>query len=207
MLPFPRIGLYAVTPEHQQGKTLIDAVGQALDGGAVAVQYRDKSESVTQRCADASKLVELCHRHGAPLIINDDIQLAASVKADGVHIGRNDGSLKEARKQLGTTAIVGVSCYDDPQRALEAQANGASYVAFGSFFPSLSKPGAVRATPQLVADIREQISLPIVGIGGITVENAAALLTAGVDSLAVINAVFGYEDPTSSATAFSNLFT
>ncbi len=205
MLPFPRTGLYAVTPESLTGDALVLSVEQALAGGANVVQYRDKSTDQERRSADAKRLLAVCHRYAAPLIINDDVALAQSIHADGVHVGKDDSNLAMAREMLGAEAIVGVSCYNQPERALDAQSAGASYVAFGSFFPSLTKPGAVRATVELVANIRPSVRLPIVGIGGITPDNASALLVAGVDSLAVVTAIFG-DDPKAGAAAFSPLF-
>ena len=205
MIAFPPTGLYAVTPESLSGDKLVERVAGALTGGARVVQYRDKSSDSEQRRRDAERLLELCQRHGAPLVINDDVALARQIGADGVHVGKDDADIEVARRELGDDAIIGVSCYNQIRLALDAQAAGASYIAFGSFFPSLTKPGAVRATTELVAEARASIHVPIVGIGGITAENAPALLAAGVDSLAVVNAVFGH-DPEKGAAAFATLF-
>lgn len=205
MIAFPPTGLYAVTPESLSGDKLVERVAGALTGGARVVQYRDKSSDSEQRRRDAERLLELCQRHGAPLVINDDVALARQIGADGVHVGKDDADIEVARRELGDDAIIGVSCYNQIRLALDAQAAGASYIAFGSFFPSLTKPGAVRATTELVAEARASIHIPIVGIGGITAENAPALLAAGVDSLAVVNAVFGH-DPEKGAAAFATLF-
>ena len=205
MIAFPPTGLYAVTPESLSGDKLVERVAGALTGGARVVQYRDKSSDSEQRRRDAERLLELCQRHGAPLVINDDVALARQIGADGVHVGKDDADIEVARHELGDDAIIGVSCYNQIRLALDAQAAGASYIAFGSFFPSLTKPGAVRATTELVAEGRASIHVPIVGIGGITAENAPALLAAGVDSLAVVNAVFGH-DPEKGAAAFATLF-
>jgi len=205
MIAFPPTGLYAVTPESLSGDKLVERVAGALTGGARVVQYRDKSSDSEQRRRDAERLLELCQRHGAPLVINDDVALARQIGADGVHVGKDDADIEVARHELGDDAIIGVSCYNQIRLALDAQAAGASYIAFGSFFPSLTKPGAVRATTELVAEARASIHVPIVGIGGITAENAPALLAAGVDSLAVVNAVFGH-DPEKGAAAFATLF-
>lgn len=205
MIAFPPTGLYAVTPESLSGDKLVERVAGALTGGARVVQYRDKSSDSEQRRRDAERLLELCQRHGAPLVINDDVALARQIGADGIHVGKDDADIEVARHELGDDAIIGVSCYNQIRLALDAQAAGASYIAFGSFFPSLTKPGAVRATTELVAEARASIHIPIVGIGGITAENAPALLAAGVDSLAVVNAVFGH-DPEKGAAAFATLF-
>lgn len=206
MNPFPTSGLYAVTPEHLYGSELSDAVEAAVRGGAKAVQYRNKSGSQDQRHNDAQALVRLCHRYGVSLLINDDVELAYQVNADGVHLGKDDISLADARTRLGPHPSIGISCYDDIGRAYAAHAAGASYIAFGSFFASQVKPDAVRASLELIPAAKAATGIPIVAIGGITPANAPMLLTAGVDVLAVITAVFGEQDPTSGARAFATLF-
>jgi thiamine-phosphate pyrophosphorylase len=203
---FPRRGLYAITPESLRGAPLIAAVGEALAGGAAAIQYRDKSADTQRREADAAALLALCERHGVPLIVNDDVELARRIRAPGVHVGREDASLEKARRLLGDHAIVGVSCYDRLELALSAQRAGADYVAFGSFFPSRTKPAAVRADVALVAAARREIEVPIVGIGGITAANAPALAQAGVDVVAVVEAVFGAEDVRTAARELTASF-
>ena len=192
--PWPERGIYAVTPEHRTGADLAAAVAAAVEHGVKAVQYRDKSADLERRRRDAEALLEVCRARGVPLLINDDVDLALAVGADGVHLGRDDEGLAAARARLGEGAIVGISCYDEAERALAAAANGADYVAFGSFFPSVTKPGAVRATTELVAAVRPCIEVPIVAIGGITPDNAPPLLESGVDLLAVVNAIFGAPD-------------
>ena len=193
-VPWPERGIYAVTPEHRSGAELIAAVASAVEHGVRAVQYRDKSADPERRRRDAEALLEVCRARNVPLIINDDVDLVLAAGADGVHLGRDDEALAAARSRLGDDAIIGVSCYDEPDRALAAARNGADYVAFGSFFPSVTKPGAARATTGLVAAVRPRIGIPIVAIGGITPENAPPLLECGVDLLAVVNAVFGAPD-------------
>ena len=193
-VPWPDRGIYAVTPEHRSGADLADAVASAVEHGVRAVQYREKSADLERRRRDAAALLEVCHARSVPLIINDDVDLALAAGAHGVHLGRDDETLAAARSRLGDDAIIGVSCYDEPDRALAAARNGADYVAFGSFFPSVTKPGAVRATTGLVAAVRPRIGVPIVAIGGITPENAPPLLESGVDLLAVVNAIFGAPD-------------
>lgn len=205
-LPWPARGLYAVTPEGRSGAALVEAVAAAVAGGARAVQYRDKSADRARRRRDAEALLAVCRTHGVPLVVNDDVELARAVGADGVHVGRDDETLAAARARLGPGAVVGVSCYDEPERALAAVRGGADYVAFGSFFPSLTKPGAVRATPELVASVRARIAVPVAGIGGITADNAAPLIEAGVDLLAVVHAVFGAPDPGRAARRLADLF-
>lgn len=202
---WPEKGLYVVTPETLSGAPLVEAVTAAVEHGARAVQYRDKSDDSGRRIDDAWALVEVCHPRGVPLIVNDDASLARAVGADGVHLGRDDLALAAARDLLGDDIILGVSCYDEPERARVAVDEQANYVAFGSFFSSTTKPGAVRAGPELVREVRESIEVPIVAIGGITAENAPALLEAGVDMLAVVNAVFGAETPDGIAKATKRL--
>ena len=192
--PWPERGVYAITPEDLVGAELATAVAAAVENGVRAVQYRDKSSDPTRRRRDAEALLAICRPHGVPLIVNDDVDLAHATGADGVHLGRDDEGLAAARARLGDGAIIGVSCYDEAERALAGARAGADYVAFGSFFPSATKPGAVRATTDLVATVRPRIEVPIVAIGGITAENAPPLLESGVDLLAVVNAIFGASD-------------
>jgi thiamine-phosphate pyrophosphorylase len=204
-------GLYAITPEHlAPGLTLPRQVELAIAGGARIIQYRTKSQDSAdgrdRRFAEARALCALCRAAGVPLIVNDDPALAAAVQANGVHLGRDDGTPAEARRLLGPKAIVGVSCYDRLDLAEAAQDAGADYVAFGSFFPSSTKPQAVRAHPDLLRRARRRIGLPLVAIGGITPENGAALIAAGADLLAVVSGVLGGHDPRAAARAYARLF-
>ncbi len=204
MIKFPASGLYAITQtENKSGDTVINEVAAAIKGGAVIVQYRDKNP------ADATflarKLVRICHQHGVPLLINDDIELAALVGADGVHLGREDGAVTQARKQLGSDAIIGVSCYNFVEQAIAAQAQGATYAAFGRFFPSSSKPLAAPAQIETLRQAKRALTIPIVAIGGILPDNGAQLLAAGADLLAVIGGVFDHQ-PEQSARAYQALF-
>ena len=192
--PWPNRGIYAVTPEGWSGAALAGAVATAVEQGVKAVQYRDKSPDTARRRSDAEALLAICRSRRVPLIINDDVDLALAVGADGVHLGRNDETLAAARARLGNAAIIGVSCYNEAGRALTAARDGADYVAFGSFFPSVTKPGAVRATTELLAAVRWRIEAPIVAIGGITADNAPPLLECGVDLLAIVDAIFGAPD-------------
>lgn len=198
-------GLYLLTRETADDAGLRRTVRAALEGGAMLVQYRDKSRDAVRRRVQASTLLALCREFLVPLVVNDDVALARDVGADGVHLGREDAALAEARAALGPTAIVGVSCYDELGRAEEAAAQGASYVAFGSFFASPTKPGARRAPPALLAAAR-QLALPKVAIGGLTPDNAAALVAAGADMLAVSSAIFDASDPRAAARAFAALY-
>jgi thiamine-phosphate pyrophosphorylase len=209
MKPFPSHGLYAVTqtqdsqPQQQAVENLCEAVVGAIRGGAAVIQYRDKNP--TDASFVARELVKICHQHNIPLIINDDIELAILSKADGVHLGKDDSEIIAARKRLGNSAIIGVSCYNSIERALTAQTLGASYVAFGRFFPSSSKPLAAPADVETLRKAKKAIHLPIVAIGGILPENGGQLLAAGADLLAVIGGVFG-DDPEQSALAYQRLF-
>ena len=205
-IPWPERGLYAVTPEDLSGADLTSAVAVAVENGAKAVQYRDKSAHADQRRRDVEALLAVCRRGRVPLIVNDDVELAAAVGADGVHLGRDDATLAAARARLGDTAIIGISCYGEANRALTAARDGAQYVAFGSFFPSTTKPGAVRATTDLVAAVRPRIQVPIVAIGGITADRSPPLLDSGIDLLAVVSALFGAPDVARATRRLADLF-
>jgi thiamine-phosphate pyrophosphorylase len=199
-------GVYAITPETPDTERLLAQVEAALAGGVAAVQYRDKSDDVARRHEQASELVALCRRFGVPLIVNDDLRLADLADADGVHLGRDDGSVREARIILGKGRLVGTSCYQNLDLAQAAQAAGADYVAFGSFFASPTKPAAGRADADLLRAAARLIRIPIVAIGGITPANAPQLLDAGADSVAVLSALFDAPDIRAAAHALNQLF-
>jgi len=204
MITLPTRGLYAITqPDNKTTDALLDEVAAAIRGGAVIVQYRDKNP--IDAIGTAAKLLELCRQHTVPLIINDNIELAASIGAAGVHLGQTDGNIAQARKQLGQNAIIGVSCYNSLELAITAETAGATYVAFGRFFPSTSKPLAAPAQLETLHLAKAKLSLPIVAIGGILPENGQSLLAAGADLLAVIGGLFDCE-PESSANAYQRLF-
>ena len=205
MLKFPG-GVYAVTPETADTESLLTRVEAALVGGIAAVQYRDKSADVARRHEQASELVALCRRYKVPLIINDDLRLADLTDADGVHLGRDDGSLREARIILGKGKFIGASCYQRLDLAQAAQAAGADYVAFGSFFASPTKPAAGRADAALLRAAAQVVHIPLVAIGGITLANAPLLLDAGADCLAVLSALFDAPDIGAAAHALNQLF-
>lgn len=193
-------GLYAVTPDDGDTTALVAKCAAAIDGGAAAIQYRNKTASPALREAQARAIVGLCRARGALAIVNDDAALAARVDADGVHVGAEDGGVASARAAVGPARIVGVSCYDTLDGVADAIAAGADYVAFGSFFASGTKPGARRATPDLVPRARA-LGIPVVAIGGIDADNAGALAAAGVDAVAVIGALFAHDDPRDVAAA------
>lgn len=200
-------GLYAITAgDTVTAIGLVEQVAQAIAGGARLIQYRDKSGDPIKRLAEAGALNELCRAQGVPLLINDDLALAAGVGAAGVHLGRDDAPLAEARARLGADAIIGVSCYDDFALAAAAAAAGADYVAFGSFFPSPTKPAAVPADPALLRRARRELAVPAVAIGGITPENGGALIEAGAALLAVVSGVFGAADIRAAARRYATLF-
>lgn len=199
-------GLYAVTPDGLEDRELQDKVEGALQGGARLVQYRNKTGSPECRRAQATALLALCRRYDVPLILNDHPSLAVALGADGVHLGHEDAPIAEARAALGPAAVIGASCYDQLPRAHAARKAGASYVAFGSVFASAIKPDAVRAPLALLREAKLEIGLPIVAIGGITLENAREVISAGADAIAVISALFHAADVRRAALDFSTLF-
>lgn len=204
MAEFPS-GVYALTPECADTARLLQLVEAALRGGVAAVQYREKTGDVALRFEQASELLPLCRQYRVPLVINDDLRLADLTDADGVHLGREDASLREARIVLGPEKIVGVSCYQSLELARQAQAAGADYVAFGSFYASPTKPQAGRASLQLLRETRD-LHVPVVAIGGITLDNAAGVIEAGADAIAVISALFDAPDVEAAARALNRLF-
>ena len=200
-------GLYALTPDLLDSDELLERVAAAFAGGASASQYRIKIASPPLKRAQALALRDLCAGNRVTFIVNDDINLAYSVDADGVHVGRDDASVAHARQRMGHGAIVGASCYDSLERATAAVAAGADYIAFGSFHPSAIKPDVVRADPSLITAAKTRFwTVPVVAIGGITPSHASALVAAGADALAVITAVFDAPDVRAAAKAFSDLF-
>jgi thiamine-phosphate pyrophosphorylase len=186
-------GLYAVTPDQRDTARLCAMVGAAIDGGATAIQYRNKTAVPALQREQAQTLARLCRQRGALFIVNDDATLANEVDADGVHLGEDDVAIAQARSQVEEGRIVGVSCYDDLARAQALASGGADYIAFGSFFPSRVKPDARRADVSLVRAAKS-LGLPVVAIGGITAENAPLLVDAGIDAVAVISDVFAHDD-------------
>ena len=203
-MKFPVRGLYAITQtDNKSCKTIINEVVAAIKGGAVIVQYRDKNPS--DALFIAQELLKVCHHHDVPLLINDDIELAKEVGADGVHLGREDGAIIQARKYLGYQAIIGVSCYNSLEQALIAETEGATYAAFGRFFPSTSKPLAAPADIKTLREAKRRLAIPIVAIGGILPNNGGQLLKAGADFLAVIGGIFD-QQPEQSAHAYQLLF-
>lgn len=200
-------GLYAITdPNLCADEDLARQVEAALKGGASVIQFRDKRADREIRRSLASQLLNLCRKYQALFIINDDLPLAQEIGAHGVHLGRDDADIHQARTALGEQAIIGISCYNRLELAQEAVEKGADYVAFGRFFPSQTKPEAVQATPELLRLAKRQIDRPLVAIGGITPENGAPLIEAGADMLAVIHGVFGQTDIRDACRQLTNLF-
>lgn len=200
-------GLYVIADtQYLSPDQLIKAVEQALRGGARIVQYRDKGNDSARRLRQAKSLCDLCADFDALFIVNDDIELAERVQAAGVHLGREDPSPAKARRRLGAETIIGVSCYDEFERALTAVSAGSDYIAFGSFFPSRTKPNAVRASEDLLRRSKHELNIPVVAIGGITPDNGASLIAAGADCLGVIDGVFGQGNIRVAAQAYAVLF-
>lgn len=203
MSPLPAPGLYAITDGPRPD--LLDAAAQALASDVRLLQYRDKTADYPRRLSEARALQRLCDMHRVPLIVNDDVGLARAVGAAGVHLGEHDDDAAAVRAQLGPRAIIGVSCYDSLDRARAAVEAGASYVAFGAFFPSPTKPHAPRASLELLRR-SAALGVPRVAIGGITADNGAALVAAGANYLAAISAVFGAVDVRAAAQRFADLY-
>ncbi len=198
-------GLYVVTPDERDTAELLRRVRLALQGGAQFVQYRNKLADAELRLDQATELRGLTREFAATFVVNDDARLAARVDADGVHLGRGDGSVVATRALLGANKLIGVSCYNQLDLARQAKREGADYLAFGAFFASAVKPNAPVASLELLREARLQLSLPIVAIGGITLDNSASVLAAGASALAVISAVFSADDIEQTARQFSAL--
>lgn len=201
-------GLYVITDAGLQApEQLVPRVQQAIHGGAVLVQYRDKSNDKALQEQQARALVALCNKQNVKLIINDDVALAAAVGAQGVHLGCDDIAITKARATLGDTAIIGISCYNQWSLAQQATESGADYIAFGRFFSSRTKPDAVEADPALLQQARRELDIPVAAIGGITANNGGALINAGADLLAVVHGVFAADDVYAAARCYQILFT
>lgn len=198
-------GLYAITPAIRDTRALVTRVEQALAAGAALVQYRAKDADAALATEQARALAAACREAGVPLIVNDSVDLALAVGAGGVHLGREDGDVRQARAAF-PGGIIGVSCYDDPALARAAAQAGADYVAIGSVFASGTKPQARRATLEMVGEAKRVSGLPVAAIGGITVANAPQVVAAGADMLAVIAAVFDAADVGAAARALAQLF-
>ena len=218
MMPprFPR-GLYGITPDWADTGRLLSAIGQAHAGGMTALQWRRKHGTAAELRAQAQAVRDLCRQLGLVLIINDDWQLAAELDADGAHLGRDDGAVQQARQALGPSKLIGCSCYNQPELAARRLAETADYIAFGAMYPSRVKPDAARATLDHIRAGRALVEQPpaaapasgrpsVVAIGGITPDNAAPVIQAGADSIAVISALFDAPDIQAAARRCAALF-
>ena len=200
-------GLYAITDQQLiTEENFSESVEAALQGGVKIFQYRDKSNNLDKRLQQASLLRALCHQYHAICIINDDIELTKAVNAHGVHLGKDDFSLRHARQVLGKNVIIGVSCYNDLNRAIEAENYNADYVAFGAIFSSATKPDARVAGLDIITKAKQQLSIPVCTIGGITQNNIQQVIAQGADMAAVISGVFSADDIKQSATTLSQFF-
>ena len=199
-------GLYLVTPNWDDTDRLLDVTEQALQEGVALLQYRHKHADAALRREQAGALLLLARKYGVPFIVNDFIDLCQELDADGVHVGGTDISVAEARARLGKQKLVGASCYGDLQLAHKAQEEGASYMAFGGFYPSLVKQYPVTTDPDIVLQAKREIALPCVVIGGMTPENAAPLAARGADLVAAISSVYLADDVTISVREFNKLF-
>ena len=199
-------GLYLVTPDWDDTQKLLDVTEAGLRGGAALVQYRHKTATMDLRREQAAQLQALCKRFGRPFIINDFVELCIELDADGIHVGGTDASVAQVRAAVGPSKIVGSSCYGSLQLARDACQAGASYVAFGGFYPSRVKKYEVSTQPEIVAQAKTEIPLPNVVIGGMTQENSAPLVTQGADMVAVISSVYMVDDPEAAARRFAKLF-
>lgn len=207
VLPGTGRGLYAITPDSVPEDRLYEMVEEAVLAGASVVQFREKKIRRAQTIAIVSRLATFCRNRGVPLVVNDDLELALASGAAGVHLGKDElGSMEKARASR-PRLILGVSCYDSLERARTAVSGGADYVAFGSFFPSGTKPGAVRCPLDILRSARQELEVPIVAIGGITPENGGALVDAGADYLAAISGVFDQLEIRAAVAAYRRLFT
>jgi len=200
-------GLYIVTPDWDDTQKLLEITEMALKGGAAVVQYRHKTANAGLRHEQAECLLALCRSYGKPLIINDYVDLCMELDADGVHVGGTDAAVAEVRAAVGPDKIVGASCYGDLELARKAHAAGASYVAFGGFYPSRVKKYPVTTPVSIIADSHAAVPLPLVVIGGMSVDNAAPLVAAGADMVAAISSVYLAADPQAMARRFGALFT
>jgi len=199
-------GLYAITPDMADSNTLIQKTQLAIEGGAFMVQYRSKIDDRDVKIQQCAAILRLCREYKIPCIVNDDVDMCRNLEADGVHLGEKDENIAEVRHILGEDAIIGSSCYDQLNRAKQDQEEGASYVVFGAMFETQSKPHAPRATLELLREAKSQIQIPIVAVGGITMNNAHDVIETGIDAIAVINSLFEAKTIKETAEIFFKMF-
>lgn len=199
-------GLYLVTPDWDDTRQLLEVTEAALRGGAALLQYRHKTADAALRREQAECLQDLCRTYRVPFIINDHVDLCLALDADGIHVGGTDDSVAQVRAAVGSAKIVGASCYGSLELAFDAHRNGASYIAFGGFYPSRVKKYPVTTSPDIVAQAKKEIPLPNVVIGGMTRDNAAPLVAKGADMVAAISSIYLADNPQSAARAFADLF-
>jgi len=199
-------GLYAITPDSADLNTLIQKTKSAIEGGAFMVQYRSKIQDRDVKMQQCDAILRLCREYEIPCIVNDDVEMCRVLEADGVHLGEKDDNIAEVRHMLGEDAIIGSSCYDQLDRAKIAQKEGASYVAFGAMFPTSTKPNAPKATLALLKEAKREIQIPIVAIGGISVNNAHDVIKTGIDAIAVITSLYEAKSIKETAETFVKMF-
>jgi len=199
-------GLYAITPDTADLHTLLQKTQLAIEGGAFMVQYRSKIHDRDVKMQQCAAILRLCREYKIPCIVNDDVNMCRILEADGVHLGDKDDNIAEVRRILGEDVIIGSSCYDQLNRAKQAQKEGASYVAFGAMFYIFTKPNAPRATLELLREAKSQIQIPIVAIGGITMNNAHDVIGTGIDAIAVINSLYETNSIKETAETLSSMF-
>ncbi len=202
----PKSGLYAITPDMADTVLLLHKVEQALQGGVSLLQYRDKTSSKSKLLMRANAIHRLCLLYETPLIINDCPELAVECKAEGVHLGQSDWPISVARKLLGEYAIIGITCHHQLDLAIQAEQQHADYLALGRFFPSKSKPGSALADVETLTQIRHKTSIPIVAIGGLTLNNAQPIIDAGANYIAVIDDLFSKKHIAKTCQKYSVLF-
>lgn len=199
-------GLYAITPGLVDTTLLLTKTEQVLAGGARLVQYRNKAADKRLRHDQAKSLLQLCRSYDSPMIVNDYVDLAAEIDADGVHVGEHDADIEATRKLLGANKIIGASCYNTLELALQAEKKGADYVAFGAFYPTLTKQNTVTAPIGILSNAKKMLTIPIICIGGINLTNALPLIQSGADAIAVCNALYQAKDIYKTAETFVQFF-
>ena len=199
-------GIYAITDcANTTEQELLEKSEAILKTGISLFQYRNKTSNQQKKKELAQELQSLCHQYNTPFIVNDDVLLAKDISADGIHLGKDDDDISLAREVIGSR-IIGISCYNNINRAIAAEKAGANYIAFGAFFPSVTKPDAKKADIALVKQAKSQLTIPIVAIGGITPENGKQLIEANIDYLAVISGLYSASDTISATQSYNDLF-